>query len=63
MNLKPNLSILSITFGSGGAQKIISLLLKELIKDYNVTLDNFFEIIVMVMNNYDQAIIKGDGII
>lgn len=38
MSLKPNLSILSITLGSGGAEKVISLLLKELVKDFNVTL-------------------------
>jgi N-acetylgalactosamine-N,N'-diacetylbacillosaminyl-diphospho-undecaprenol 4-alpha-N-acetylgalactosaminyltransferase len=37
-NTKKNLSILSITLGSGGAEKVISLLLKELRKDYNVTL-------------------------
>ena len=42
MSLKPNLSILSITLGSGGAEKVISLLLKELIKDYNVTLVLFY---------------------
>lgn len=35
---KKNLSILSINLGSGGAQKVISLLLKDLINDYNVTL-------------------------
>lgn len=37
-NDKQNLSILSINLGSGGAQKVISLLLKDLRKDYNVTL-------------------------
>ncbi|WP_412560961.1 glycosyltransferase [Winogradskyella sp. MIT101101] len=35
---KKNIAILSITLGSGGAEKVISLLLKELRKDYNVTL-------------------------
>ncbi|MFC0605716.1 glycosyltransferase [Winogradskyella pulchriflava] len=35
---KKNIAILSITLGSGGAEKVISLLLKELKKDYNVTL-------------------------
>tara|TARA_R110002096_G_scaffold251769_1_gene444704 strand:+ start:9890 stop:11038 length:1149 start_codon:yes stop_codon:yes gene_type:complete len=41
-NLKKNLSILSITLGSGGAEKVISLLLKKLIIDYNVTLILFY---------------------
>lgn len=36
--LKQNLSILNLTLSSGGAEKVISLLLKELINDYNVTL-------------------------
>lgn len=40
---KPNISILSITLGSGGAEKVISLLLKELKKDYNVTLVLFYK--------------------
>ncbi len=35
---KKNIAILSITLGSGGAEKVISLLLKELKKDYNVAL-------------------------
>lgn len=35
---KANLSIFTITLGSGGAEKVISLLLKKLIKDYEVTL-------------------------
>jgi glycosyltransferase involved in cell wall biosynthesis len=39
---KQNLSILSIALGSGGAEKVISLLLKELIHDYNVTLVLFY---------------------
>lgn len=41
-NQKQNISILSITLGSGGAEKVISLLLKELIKDFNVTLVLFY---------------------
>ena len=41
-NSKQNISILSITLGDGGAQKVISLLLKELIKEYNVTLVLFY---------------------
>lgn len=40
---KKNLSILSITLGRGGAEKVISLLLKKLIKDYNVTLILFYD--------------------
>lgn len=39
---KPNLSILDISFTSGGAEKVISLLLKKLIHDYNVTLVLFY---------------------
>tara|TARA_R110000744_G_scaffold376553_1_gene490865 strand:+ start:9528 stop:10706 length:1179 start_codon:yes stop_codon:yes gene_type:complete len=35
---KANLSIFAITLGSGGAEKVISLLLKKLINDYEVTL-------------------------
>ena len=42
---KPNLSILSITLGSGGAEKVISLLLKVLKRDYNVTLVLFYNTI------------------
>ncbi len=42
---KQNISILSITLGSGGAQKVISLLLKLLKNDYNVTLVLFHNVI------------------
>ncbi|MBC3758990.1 glycosyltransferase [Hyunsoonleella sp. SJ7] len=35
---KPNLSIITISLTSGGAEKVVSLLLKELIKDYTVHL-------------------------
>lgn len=38
MKNKRNISILSISLASGGAEKVISLLLKKLVKDYNVTL-------------------------
>ncbi|WP_159023884.1 glycosyltransferase [Formosa sp. L2A11] len=41
-NSKPNISILSITLGSGGAEKVISLFLKKLKADYNVTLVLFY---------------------
>ena len=36
--IKPHISILTIALGSGGAEKVISLLLKELKADYKVTL-------------------------
>lgn len=39
---KKKLSILTISLASGGAEKVISLLLKELIKDYEVTLFLFY---------------------
>uniref|UniRef100_UPI0025CE6A2A glycosyltransferase n=1 Tax=Winogradskyella sp. TaxID=1883156 RepID=UPI0025CE6A2A len=44
-NTKQNISILSITLGSGGAEKVISLLLKRLQDDYNVTLVLFYNAI------------------
>lgn len=42
-NSKQNLSVLSINLARGGAQKVISLILKKLIEDYNVTLVFFYE--------------------
>lgn len=42
---KPNLSIVDISLTSGGAEKVISLLLKELVNDYNVTLFLFYNVI------------------
>ncbi|OMP30687.1 MULTISPECIES: glycosyltransferase [Mangrovimonas] len=39
---KPNISILSVNLGSGGAQKVISLLLQELKNNYNVSLVLFY---------------------
>lgn len=39
---KPHISILNISLTSGGAEKVISLLLKELVNDYNVTLVLFY---------------------
>ena len=41
---KKNISILSISLASGGAEKVISLLLKELRHDYNVTLVLFHKV-------------------
>ena len=43
-NNKKNLSILSISIGNGGTERVISLLLKKLIEDYNVTLFLFYDI-------------------
>lgn len=43
--LKQNISILNISLGSGGAEKVISLLLTELVKDYNVTLILLYNVV------------------
>jgi len=40
---KKNLSILSLNMTFGGAQRVISLLLKHLVKDYNVSLVLFYD--------------------
>lgn len=45
MNNKKNISILTIDYGAGGTERVISLLLKQLIKDYNVTLVLFYNYI------------------
>lgn len=42
---KKNISILTLSLGSGGAEKVISLLLKELKNDYNVSLVLFYNVI------------------
>lgn len=42
MASKKNISILNTSLTSGGAEKVISLLLKELVKDFNVTLILFY---------------------
>ena len=42
MSSKKNISILNTSLTSGGAEKVISLLLKELVKDFNVTLILFY---------------------
>lgn len=44
-NQKKNITILSISLASGGAEKVISLLLKELRNDYNVTLVLFHNVL------------------
>jgi len=59
-NSKQNLSILSITLGSGGAEKVISLLLKELIKDYNVTLVLFYNEIHFNIPDEVEIVILSD---
>jgi glycosyltransferase involved in cell wall biosynthesis len=41
---KPNISVLGMTMGSGGAEKVISLFLPKLMNDYNVTLVLFYDI-------------------
>jgi len=41
---KTNISVLAMTMGSGGAEKVISLFLPKLMKDYNVTLILFYDI-------------------
>ena len=44
-NQKKNITILAISLASGGAEKVISLLLKELRHDYNVTLILFHKVL------------------
>lgn len=44
-NKKPNISILTLSLGSGGAEKVISLLIKELKNDYSVSLVLFYNVI------------------
>jgi N-acetylgalactosamine-N,N'-diacetylbacillosaminyl-diphospho-undecaprenol 4-alpha-N-acetylgalactosaminyltransferase len=44
-NSKQNITILCISLGSGGAEKVISLLLKSLKNDYNVSLVLFYNTI------------------
>jgi len=41
---KPNISVLGMTMGSGGAEKVISLFLPKLTNDYNVTLVLFYDV-------------------
>lgn len=45
MTKKKNISVMTIDYGAGGAERVISLLLKHLVKDYNVTLVLFYEYI------------------
>lgn len=41
---KPTISVLGMTMGSGGAEKVISLFLPKLMNDYNVTLVLFYDV-------------------
>ncbi|MEO6348105.1 MAG: glycosyltransferase [Aquaticitalea sp.] len=45
MNSKPNLSILTLSLANGGAERVISLLLKHLVNDFKVSLVLFYDII------------------
>ncbi len=42
---KPNLSIVTITLSNGGAERVISVLLKKLVLDFNVTLVLFYDVV------------------
>jgi len=57
---KQNISILSITLGSGGAEKVISLLLKRLVHDYNVTLVLFYDQIHFPVPNDVKVVVLSD---
>lgn len=59
---KKNISILNTSLTSGGAEKVISLLLKELIKDFNVTLILFYnEIHFPIPKGVDVVILSKKG--
>ncbi|WP_340063254.1 glycosyltransferase [Ascidiimonas aurantiaca] len=62
MSQKPRISILDISFTSGGAEKVISLLLKKLINDYDVTLVLFYnEIHFPIPDEVDTVIFCKQG--
>ena len=62
MSQKPRISILDISFTSGGAEKVISLLLKKLVKDYDVTLVLFYnEIHFPIPDEVDTVIFCKQG--
>jgi len=42
---KKNLSIVTITLSNGGAERVISVLLKKLVEDFNVTLVLFYDVV------------------
>lgn len=54
---KQNISILSLSLGSGGAEKVISLLLKELKNDYKVSLVLFYNVIHFPIPNEVEVIV------
>ncbi|UOY06088.1 glycosyltransferase [Muricauda sp. SCSIO 64092] len=59
MTPRKNISILDISLTSGGAEKVISLLLKELVNDYNVTLILFYnEIHFPIPSKVDTIILS-----
>jgi len=72
MNQKPNISILITSFTSGGAEKVISLLLKKMVQDFNVKLVLFYneihfsipaqvETIILSKKNPTQSLFKKLG--
>lgn len=64
-NKNINISILIISLTSGGAEKVVSLLLKRLIHDYNVSLVLFYDVIHFPIPDEVNVVIlskKGPGI-
>lgn len=59
-NKKQNISIFTLSLGSGGAEKVISLLLKELKNDYNVTLVLFYNFIHFDIPKEVEVVILSD---
>ncbi|WP_400078927.1 glycosyltransferase [Winogradskyella sp. R77965] len=60
---KPNLSILTLSLGSGGAEKVISLLIKELKNDYNVSLVLFYNVVHFpIPEEVDVIILSKKGV-
>ena len=62
-NNKTNISILILSFGSGGAEKVVSLLIKELKNDFNVNLILFYNVIHFpVPKEVNVVILSKNGI-
>lgn len=60
---KKNISILTLSLGSGGAEKVISLLLKELKNDHNVCLVLFYNVIHFpIPEDVDVILLSKKGI-
>ncbi|WP_179354442.1 glycosyltransferase [Winogradskyella vidalii] len=59
-NSKQNISILCISLGSGGAEKVISLLLKKLKHDYNVTLVMFYDVVHFTIPEEINVVVLSD---